>query len=171
MSCWLELIKRPVTTTSSSSPETSAPSSCACATDQPPDSAATPSCAEAGVLGVLPGIVGTLQAAETLKILLGIGQPLVGRLLLIDALAMDFRVTRRNRPRLVALARELDEIVLAAGGRFYFAKDSTLTPQAAAAFLGEEALAQFRALKRRCDPEGILQTNLWRRLFVPLATI
>ena len=86
------------------------------------------------------------------------------------SLAMDFRVTRRNRPRLVALAREMDEIVLAAGGRFYFAKDSTLTPQAAAAFLGEEALAQFRALKRRCDPEGILQTNLWRRLFVPQAT-
>jgi adenylyltransferase/sulfurtransferase len=46
------------------------------------------------VLGVLPGIVGTLQAAEALKILLGIGRPLVGRLLLIDALAMDFREMR-----------------------------------------------------------------------------
>jgi molybdopterin/thiamine biosynthesis adenylyltransferase len=50
-----------------------------------------PSCAEAGVLGVVPGIVGTLQAAETLKILLRTGEALVGSLLVIDALAMDFR--------------------------------------------------------------------------------
>jgi molybdopterin/thiamine biosynthesis adenylyltransferase/rhodanese-related sulfurtransferase len=53
-----------------------------------------PSCAEAGVLGVLPGVIGTLQATETLKLLLGIGEPLVGRLLMVDALAMDFRKTR-----------------------------------------------------------------------------
>jgi molybdopterin/thiamine biosynthesis adenylyltransferase/rhodanese-related sulfurtransferase len=65
-----------------------------CLLPEPPDRDATPSCAEAGVLGVLPGIVGTLQAAEALKILLGIGRPLVGRLLLIDALAMDFREMR-----------------------------------------------------------------------------
>jgi len=50
-----------------------------------------PSCAEAGVLGVVPGIVGTLQAAEALKILLKTGEPLVGSLLVIDALTMDFR--------------------------------------------------------------------------------
>ena len=55
---------------------------------------APPSCAEAGVLGVLPGVIGTLQATETLKILLGIGEPLVGRLLMVDALTMDFRKTR-----------------------------------------------------------------------------
>jgi molybdopterin/thiamine biosynthesis adenylyltransferase/rhodanese-related sulfurtransferase len=51
----------------------------------------TPACSEAGVLGVLPGIVGTLQANEALKIALGIGEPLVGRLLLIDGLNMEFR--------------------------------------------------------------------------------
>jgi sulfur-carrier protein adenylyltransferase/sulfurtransferase len=50
-----------------------------------------PSCAEGGVLGVLPGIVGTIQAAETLKLIIGKGQPLIGRLLLFDALAMKFR--------------------------------------------------------------------------------
>jgi molybdopterin/thiamine biosynthesis adenylyltransferase/rhodanese-related sulfurtransferase len=58
-----------------------------------PESANTvepPSCAEAGVLGVMPGIVGTLQATETLKLLLGVGQPLIGQLLMIDALTMDF---------------------------------------------------------------------------------
>jgi adenylyltransferase/sulfurtransferase len=50
-----------------------------------------PSCAEGGVLGVLPGIVGSIQAAETLKLIIGAGDPLVGRLLLFDALAMRFR--------------------------------------------------------------------------------
>ena len=58
---------------------------------------APPSCAEAGVLGVLPGVIGTLQAAEALKLLLGLGEPLVGRLLMVDALSMEFR-TARIRP-------------------------------------------------------------------------
>jgi molybdopterin/thiamine biosynthesis adenylyltransferase/rhodanese-related sulfurtransferase len=56
----------------------------------PPPPELAPSCAEGGVLGVLPGIVGTLQTNEALKLALGIGDPLVGRLLLIDALAADF---------------------------------------------------------------------------------
>lgn len=58
---------------------------------EPPPPGLVPSCAEGGVLGVLPGIIGTLQATETLKILLGIGNTLSGRLLLFDALAMTFR--------------------------------------------------------------------------------
>lgn len=57
--------------------------------------------------------------------------------------------------------------MLGAGGRFYFAKDSTLTPQAAAAFLGAEALGRFRAWKQRCDPENLLQGELYRRLLTP----
>jgi molybdopterin/thiamine biosynthesis adenylyltransferase len=61
---------------------------------RPPAEAEAPSCAEAGVLGVLPGIVGTLQASEALKLALGIGQPLIGRLLMLDALNMDFRQAR-----------------------------------------------------------------------------
>jgi molybdopterin/thiamine biosynthesis adenylyltransferase/rhodanese-related sulfurtransferase len=56
----------------------------------PPPPELAPSCAEGGVLGVLPGIVGTLQTNEALKLALGIGDPLIGRLLLIDALAADF---------------------------------------------------------------------------------
>ena len=55
----------------------------------PPDEA--PSCAEAGVLGMLPGMVGSIQAAETVKVIMGIGKPLVGRLLLIDAFDMEIR--------------------------------------------------------------------------------
>jgi len=65
-----------------------------CLFPQPPAAADAPSCAEAGVLGVLPGIVGTLQANEALKLALGIGQPLIGRLLMLDALNMEFRETR-----------------------------------------------------------------------------
>jgi sulfur-carrier protein adenylyltransferase/sulfurtransferase len=62
-----------------------------CLYPEPPPPGLVPSCAEGGVLGVLPGIVGTIQAAETLKLILGKGQSLVGRLLLFDALAMKFR--------------------------------------------------------------------------------
>jgi FAD/FMN-containing dehydrogenase len=81
------------------------------------------------------------------------------------SLAMDFRITPRRRPRIVQLTKELDEIVLKAGGRFYFAKDSTLRPEIVAAYLGEETVRRFLALKAQCDPEEILQTNLWRRTF------
>jgi molybdopterin/thiamine biosynthesis adenylyltransferase/rhodanese-related sulfurtransferase len=62
-----------------------------CLYPEPPPPGLVPSCAEGGVLGVLPGIVGAIQAAETLKLLLGIGDVLIGRLLLFDALAMQFR--------------------------------------------------------------------------------
>jgi hypothetical protein len=60
----------------------------------------------------------------------------------------------------------LDEIVLAANGRFYFAKDSTLRPQIVRAYLGHERIDRFMVLKQRCDPEELIQSNLWRRLFV-----
>ena len=62
-----------------------------CLFPDPPAAADAPNCAEAGVLGVLPGVIGLLQATEVLKLLLGIGMPLVGRLLLFDALGMHFR--------------------------------------------------------------------------------
>ena len=62
-----------------------------CVFPDPPPPGEVPNCSEAGVLGMLPGMVGSIQAAETVKVLLGTGEPLVGRLLLIDALDMDFR--------------------------------------------------------------------------------
>jgi len=68
-----------------------------CLFPEPPSAAEAPNCSEAGVLGVLPGIVGLLQATEALKLILGIGEPLVGRLLAFDALAMRFRETRLPR--------------------------------------------------------------------------
>src|SRR5687768_3602015 len=65
-----------------------------CLYPTPPPPGLVPSCAEGGVLGVLPGIVGTIQATEALKLLLGIGESLTGRLLLIDALSSQFRTVR-----------------------------------------------------------------------------
>jgi sulfur-carrier protein adenylyltransferase/sulfurtransferase len=62
-----------------------------CLYPEPPPPGLVPSCAEGGVLGILPGAIGTIQATETVKLLLGIGEPLIGRLLLYDALNMRFR--------------------------------------------------------------------------------
>ena len=59
---------------------------------EPPPAELAPSCAEAGVLGVLPGIVGSIQALEVIKVLLGIGEPLIGRILSVDTTDMSFRV-------------------------------------------------------------------------------
>ena len=68
-----------------------------CLFPSPPPPGAVPSCAEAGVLGALPGMVGSIQAVETIKLIIGAGEPLVGRLLIIDALSMDFRTVRLRR--------------------------------------------------------------------------
>jgi molybdopterin/thiamine biosynthesis adenylyltransferase len=65
-----------------------------CLFPEPPPPEAAPNCAEAGVLGVLPGVIGLLQATEAIKLVLGLGEPLTGRLLQFDALAMRFRETR-----------------------------------------------------------------------------
>ena len=62
-----------------------------CLYPEPPPPGLVPSCAEGGVLGVLPGIIGTIQANETIKLILGVGEPLIGRFLIFDALRMKFR--------------------------------------------------------------------------------
>ena len=70
-----------------------------CLFPEPPPPGEVPSCAEAGVLGMLPGLVGTIQTTEAVKVITGIGETLSGRLLLIDALSMEFRSVkiRRNK--------------------------------------------------------------------------
>jgi adenylyltransferase/sulfurtransferase len=70
-----------------------------CLHPEPPPAGLIPSCAEGGVLGVLPGIVGTIQATEAIKLILGIGQPLVGRFLIYDALRVRFRELTLRRDR------------------------------------------------------------------------
>ena len=62
-----------------------------CLYPEPPPPGLVPSCAEGGVLGVLPGIIGSIQAMETIKLVLGVGEPLIGRLVLFDALKLQFR--------------------------------------------------------------------------------
>jgi len=62
-----------------------------CLYEEPPPPGLVPSCAEGGVLGILPGLIGTLQATEVIKLITGIGEPLIGRLLMVDALEMNFR--------------------------------------------------------------------------------
>jgi decaprenylphospho-beta-D-ribofuranose 2-oxidase len=81
------------------------------------------------------------------------------------SLAMDFKITSRNRRRLSTLLQDFDKIVLQAGGRFYFAKNSETTAETALAFYGRETLNKYRKLKKRCDPDGLLQSDLYRRMF------
>jgi molybdopterin/thiamine biosynthesis adenylyltransferase/rhodanese-related sulfurtransferase len=70
-----------------------------CLYPEPPPAHLAPSCAEAGVLGILPGIIGTLQATEAIKIILGQGEPLAGRLLTYDSLRMTFRTLKLRRDK------------------------------------------------------------------------
>ena len=63
-----------------------------------------PSCAEGGVLGILPGTIGTMQATEAIKLLLGIGDPMIGRMMLYDALEMSFQTIKLHKdPKLPSL--------------------------------------------------------------------
>jgi molybdopterin/thiamine biosynthesis adenylyltransferase/rhodanese-related sulfurtransferase len=85
-----------------------------CQVPEPPPAELAPSCAEAGVLGVLPGIIGSIQAMETIKLLLGIGEPLVGRLLAYDAFEESFRTFKVNRdPECAACSIPKEDLVIA----------------------------------------------------------
>jgi FAD/FMN-containing dehydrogenase len=81
------------------------------------------------------------------------------------SLALDFKVTPRNRARLWKMLAEFDRIVLNAGGRFYFAKNSETSAASARDFLSDQTLEKFKRLKKRCDPYNILQSDLYRRIF------
>ena len=90
-----------------------------CLIPEPPPPELAPSCAEAGVLGVLPGIVGSIQAMEAIKVILGLGEPLVGRLLAYDALEESFRSFKVNRdPDCPACGPNAGEIVIAEYDQF-----------------------------------------------------
>ena len=80
---------------------------------EPPPAELAPSCAEAGVLGVLPGIVGSIQALETIKVILGLGEPLIGRILSVDTTEMEFRVFNlRKDPKNEVTYENRDRIIV-----------------------------------------------------------
>jgi adenylyltransferase/sulfurtransferase len=84
-----------------------------CLYPEPPPPGLVPSCAEGGVLGILPGLVGVIQATEVIKLILGIGEPLIGRLLLVDALGMGFRTLklRKNPDCPMCGTHEIKELI------------------------------------------------------------
>jgi len=81
------------------------------------------------------------------------------------SLAMDFKVTSHTRAQLSRLLQEFDRMVLNGGGRFYFAKNSETSAGSARAFLGEETIVKFKKLKKRCDPDNLLESDLYKRVF------
>ncbi len=81
------------------------------------------------------------------------------------SLAIDFKVTNSNRAKLSAMLQEFDRIVLDAGGRFYFVKNSETSSESTTRFLGTETIKKFKKLKKRCDPNEILESDLYRRVF------
>ncbi len=81
------------------------------------------------------------------------------------SLALDFPITTWNKENLWKLTNRLNSLVLENGGRFYFAKDSTLDRKTAETYLGKQVLEDFWKLKEQCDPDGILKTDLSQRIF------
>jgi sulfur-carrier protein adenylyltransferase/sulfurtransferase len=105
-----------------------------CLFPEPPSDGAVPNCAEAGVLGVLPGVMGTIQATEAIKLIVGVGEPLLGRLLTYDALSMRFEEFRFKRRPDCAVCGDRPTIT---------------APQDLPELCSPEALAQVRRLSPR----------------------
>ena len=112
-----------------------------CLYPDPPPPHLVPNCAEAGVLGVLPGIIGTMQATEAIKLLAGIGEPLIGRLLLFDALRTSWREMklRKRCDQHAAVTRLIDY-----EGFCTPMNEQDITPDELAAKLGEVTLVDVR---------------------------
>jgi len=83
------------------------------------------------------------------------------------SMGLDFKVTEKNKERLYDLCHRMNDLVLSAGGRFYFAKDSTLRPEDVRAWLGPN-LARYFELKKRFDPEDLLTSDLAKRVKIRL---
>ncbi|MBM4342099.1 MAG: FAD-binding oxidoreductase [Deltaproteobacteria bacterium] len=83
------------------------------------------------------------------------------------SLAQDFAVTTANRAALWQLCHDMDDLVAAAGGRVYFAKDATVRPESVLAMFGPDRLLQWATWQQHCDPAGVLQSAQWRRAVAP----
>jgi sulfur-carrier protein adenylyltransferase/sulfurtransferase len=121
-----------------------------CLYPEPPPPGLVPSCAEGGVLGILPGLLGVIQATETIKLILGSGDPLIGRLLLVDALSMRFRELKlRKNPDCVVCGPNPTVTKLVDYEAF-----CGIEPEAAAASSGvpEVSVEELKAMRDRRDP-------------------
>jgi len=134
-----------------------------CLHPEPPPEGAVPSCAEAGVLGVLPGLLGMVQAVETIKLLLGAGDPLVGRLLLFDALAMRFREVRLRKNANCAVCGDrptitkLTDVGIACEPERPAA--SRMVSSGAMAGPAEISVEELQAMRERGDPIVLLDVR------------
>src|SRR5262249_13125562 len=129
-----------------------------CLYPEPPPPDLVPNCAEGGVLGILPGLIGVVQATETVKLILGAGKPLVGRLLLYDALEMTFREMKvRKSPQCPICGPNPTIRALIDYHQFCGVPGAEATPNAAAAASETEVTpAELDALLRRANPPLVL---------------
>ncbi len=147
-----------------------------CIFPQPPPPDLVPSCAEAGVFGVVPGIIGLIQATEAIKRITGVGESLAGRLLLFDASRMSFReikVARRNdcvvcgdEPQI----RELIDYQRFCGGEMHDSDEQNITPAELSERLKSEAALQLIDVRERneWDQQHLTQATLMSLGEVPL---
>ena len=130
-----------------------------CLYPEPPPPGLVPSCAEGGVLGVLPGLVGTIQATEAIKLIIRAGESLVGRLLLVDALAMQFRTMKLRRDPACAICGDHPTIT----APIDYDQFCGITPRAAASpglppeF--ETTVDELHARQRRGEPVWVLDVR------------
>jgi adenylyltransferase/sulfurtransferase len=126
-----------------------------CLYSEPPPPGLVPSCAEGGVLGILPGLLGLIQATETIKLVLGGGEPLIGRLLLVDALSMRFRELKlRKNPDCVICGPRPTVTKLIDYEAF-----CGIVPEPADAGVPEISVEELAAMRRRGDPFVLLDVR------------
>ena len=150
-----------------------------CLFPEPPPPGVVPSCAEGGVLGVLPGIIGSLQANEAIKLILGVGEPLIGRLLLFDALKLQFRELKIKKSAACPVCsenptqRELIDYEQFCGG----ADSEREVSETAETEIGAQELARWREEGQRFllldvrTPEEHAIAHIQGALLIPLAEL
>jgi molybdopterin/thiamine biosynthesis adenylyltransferase/rhodanese-related sulfurtransferase/molybdopterin converting factor small subunit len=122
-----------------------------CLYPEPPPPGLVPSCAEGGVLGVLPGVIGTIQATEAIKLIVGAGAPLIGRLLLFDALQMTFRTLKLRRDPECPVCGDHPTVTQLIDYEMFCGLPSTTAPPAAPVPGESEFATTVETLKARID--------------------
>lgn len=130
-----------------------------CLYPEPPPPGLVPSCAEGGVLGVLPGLVGTIQAAEAIKLILGAGNSLAGHLLLVDVLSMEFRRLKLRRDRHCPICGDAPTIRELIDYEQFCGLTPPVTSPSAKSSVREVTVTELQARIQRGDPPWILDVR------------